>query len=80
MQRVVPPEERSRLLAERGRLRFLEVESLDASAARRGRAPSGGERKSPGDVCPPHVGSGITFYAWMRTRHPPGGGGKDAQQ
>ncbi|EJK46714.1 hypothetical protein THAOC_34604, partial [Thalassiosira oceanica] len=70
----VPLEERMYRLAEQGRLRFLEVESVDASA--RAIAASGGQAQASGrgadkaDVWSPLVGTGFTFCVWMRQHHP----------
>ena len=71
----VPLEERMYRLAEQGRLRFLEVESVDASA-RAAAASAGGQAQASGrgadkaDVWAPLVGTGFTFCAWMRQHHP----------
>jgi hypothetical protein len=71
MQKV-PLEDRIYKLAEQGRLKFLEVESVDASAKLSGSSPSApqGGRSSEIAVWSPLVSTGFTYCVWMRQHHP----------
>jgi len=71
MQKV-PLEDRIYKLAEQGRLKFLEVESVDASA----KAVAGSSHSAPQSkndsvaVWSPLVSTGFTYCVWMRQHHP----------
>lgn len=60
---TTPLEERLYKLAEQGRLKFLEIESVDSSAKSVGFSPSEA-------IWNPLVSSGFTFCVWMRQQHP----------
>mmetsp|Transcript_3637 Transcript_3637/g.8014 ORF Transcript_3637/g.8014 Transcript_3637/m.8014 type:complete len:3054 (+) Transcript_3637:3-9164(+) len=71
MQKV-PLEDRIYKLAEQGRLKFLEVESVDASAkslAASSPAPQS-SRSTEVTVWNPLVSTGFTYCVWMRQHHP----------
>jgi len=71
MQKV-PLEERIYNLAEQGRLKFLEVESVDASAKAMGAvsAPQSGRGADSVAVWSPLVSTGFSYCVWMRQHHP----------
>ncbi|KAL7542224.1 hypothetical protein ACHAXR_011601, partial [Thalassiosira sp. AJA248-18] len=71
MQKV-PLEDRIYKLAEQGRLKFLEVESVDASAKLAGSspAPQSGRNTDSVAVWNPLVSTGFTYCVWMRQHHP----------
>ncbi|KAL7555059.1 hypothetical protein ACHAWF_018688 [Thalassiosira exigua] len=69
MQKI-PLEDRMYKLAEQGKLKFLEVESVDASAKLGGSSTAAQGKNDPVAVWAPLFGSGFTYCAWMRL-HPP---------
>jgi hypothetical protein len=72
MQKV-PLEDRIYKLAEQGRLKFVEIESVDASAKLSGSslsAPQGGRSSENVAVWNPLLSTGFTYCVWMRQHHP----------
>lgn len=61
---TTPLEERLYKLAEQGRLKFLEIESVDSSTKFVGSSPSDMA------IWNPLVSSGFTYCVWMRLQHP----------
>ena len=68
MQKV-PLEDRIYKLAEDGRMKFIEVESVDASARLVG-ASSLSAPQSADTVWSPLVSTGFTYCCWLRQHHP----------
>ncbi|KAL9189629.1 hypothetical protein ACHAXT_009304 [Thalassiosira profunda] len=71
MQKV-PLEDRMYKLAEEGRLKFVEIESVDANAKLAGGSSSLSSQGGKNDVAAwsPLVSSGFTYCCWMRQHHP----------
>eukprot|EP00804_Cyclotella_cryptica_P023828 CCRYP_019474-RC/>CCRYP_019474-RC protein AED:0.00 eAED:0.00 QI:520/1/1/1/1/1/2/4116/2642 len=73
MQKV-PLEERMYNLAEQGRVRFVEIESLDASAkslgSSSGSIPQSSQSNPNLTVWNPLVSTGFTYCVWLRQHHP----------
>jgi hypothetical protein len=68
MQKV-PLEERIYKLAEDGRIKFIEIESLDASAKSLA-CSSSASAQSTDTVWSPLVSTGFTYCCWLRQHHP----------
>ncbi|KAL7513979.1 hypothetical protein ACHAXN_011851 [Cyclotella atomus] len=70
----IPLEERLYSLAEQGRLRFVEIESLDASAkssaSTSGTIPQSSQSNPNLTVWNPLVSTGFTYCVWLRQHHP----------
>ena len=69
----VPLEERLYSLAEQGRTRFVEIESLDASSkfsALSSSMPQSSQSNPNQTVWNPLVSTGFTYCAWLRQHHP----------
>ncbi len=62
----IPLEDRMYKLAEQGRLKFLEIEKVDASAQS---APIGVRSTDSSGVWSPLVSSGFTYSVWLRQQH-----------
>jgi len=73
MQKV-PLEDRIYKLAEEGRLKFLEIESVDGSAkslaATASATPQSSQAAANAAIWNPLVSTGFTYCAWLRQHHP----------